>query len=83
VIAAPTLAGALSTVHRSGGISTAAVVVAVLAGMLAIACLAWALARAWGLEPRWTLSARHAIEEAGFRTRETFSELADWLRLGR
>ncbi len=78
-----TIAGTLSTVHHAGGLSTGAVVVAVLAGMLAIGCLAWALARAWGLEPRWALSARHAIEEAGFRTRETLSELADWLRLGR
>ncbi len=72
----------LSTIHQ-GGLSAGAIVVAVLAGLLALACLGWALARIMGWEPRWMLSARHAIDEAGFRTSEALAELADWLRLGR
>lgn len=69
--------------HTGGGLSTGAIIVAVIAGLLALACLAWALARLRGLEPRWSLELRHAVAEAGFRTQETLAELADWLRLGR
>jgi hypothetical protein len=33
-------------------------------------------------EPRWTLSFRHVMAEAGYRMSATFSELGDWIRLG-
>jgi hypothetical protein len=69
--------------HTGGGLSTGAIVVAVLAGLLALACLLWALARLRGVEPRWSLALRHAVAEAGFRASETLAELGDWLRLGR
>jgi hypothetical protein len=69
--------------HTGGGLSTGAIVIAVLAGLLALGCLIWAVARLRGVEPRWTLSLRHALSEAAFRTSEALAELADWARLGR
>ncbi len=74
---------ALLIADRTTGLSTAAIVVAVVAGLLALGCLAWAIARMRGLEPRWASSLRHAIAEAGYRTSEALAELADWARLGR
>lgn len=78
-------AGAVHQLHTGGGggLSTGAIVVAVLAGVLALACVAWALARAYAWEPRWSVSLRHSLAEAGFRASATWSELADWLRFGR
>lgn len=69
--------------HSGGGLSTGAVVLAVLAGVLALACLAWALGRAYAWEPRSLLWLRHAVAEARFRASATWSEFADWARLGR
>ena len=63
--------------------STLAVVLAVLGGVLVALCLAWALARAYAWEPRWALALRHSIAEAGFRASATWRELGDWARLGR
>jgi hypothetical protein len=34
-------------------------------------------------EPRWVLSMRHSMGEAGMRASATFDELKDWARLGR
>ena len=34
-------------------------------------------------EPRWVLSMRHSMDEAGMRASATFAELKDWARLGR
>jgi hypothetical protein len=65
------------------GLSTAGVVLVVLAALIALGCLAWAAARMLALEPRWTLSLRHALAEAGFRASATWAELADWMRLGK
>jgi hypothetical protein len=64
-------------------LSTGAIVIAALAALLALACLAWGLARRRAFEPRWWLSLRHAVAEAGLRTSETLAEFADWARLGR
>jgi hypothetical protein len=69
--------------HGTGGLSTAAIVIAVVAGLLALGCAAWAIARARAYEPHWLLSARHAVAEAGFRASSTWSEFSDWVRLGR
>jgi hypothetical protein len=55
----------------------------VLAGLLALACLAWGLARMLAYEPRWVQSLRHALAEGGFRASATWAEFADWARLGR
>jgi hypothetical protein len=69
---------------RSGDshLSTGAIVIAALAALLVLACAAWALARRRAYEPRWWLSLRHALAEAGFRASATWAEFTDWLRLG-
>jgi hypothetical protein len=63
-------------------LSTTAVAVAVVAGLLALCCLAWAIVRMFAIEPRWTLSFRHATAEAGFRASATWAEFTDWIRTG-
>ena len=78
------LALASAHVHRSGGgLSTLAIVLACVAGVLALACAAYLLARALAWEPRWASELRHAAAEAGFRASATWSEFTDWARLGR
>ncbi|HXP37808.1 MAG TPA: hypothetical protein VN817_08580 [Solirubrobacteraceae bacterium] len=64
-------------------LSTGAIVIAALALLLLLGCIAWALARRRAFEPHWLLSLRHATAEAGFRASATWSEFADWARLGR
>jgi hypothetical protein len=64
-------------------LSTGAIVVAALAALLILVCVVWALARRRAFEPHWLLSLRHAMAEAGFRASATWSEFADWARLGR
>lgn len=75
-----------STAHArskpSGKLSTAAIVVAAVAALLAFGCAAWGLARRRAFEPHWLLSLRHAMAEAGFRMSATWAEFADWARLG-
>ena len=61
-------AGAKSGGSRS--LSTGAIVIAALAALLVLACLAWALARRRAFEPHWLLSLRHATAEAGFEPRD-------------
>jgi hypothetical protein len=68
--------------HRGGGLSTAAIALAAFAGLLALACAAWGVARLLAYEPHWARSARHAVAEAGFRTSSTWAEFTDWIRLG-
>jgi hypothetical protein len=67
----------------STGTSDAAIVLAAIGALLVIGAVAWALARATGYEPRWTLSLRHSFAEAGYRASATWAELGDWMRLGR
>jgi hypothetical protein len=67
----------------SSKLSTAAIVVAAVAALLALGCAAWGLARRRAFEPHWLLTLRHAMAEAGFRTSATWAEFADWARLGR
>lgn len=85
LIAAPGPAAAATSAsrHPAGGVSTAAIVIAVIAGLLALGCAAWAIARTQAFEPHWLLSARHTLSEAGFRASSTWSEFSDWVRLGR
>ena len=72
-----------SATRHAGGLSTGAIVIAALAGLAALGCAAWGIARWRALEPRWTLSLRHAVTEAGFRVSATWAEFSDWVRLGR
>jgi hypothetical protein len=60
-----------------------AIVIATIAALLVIACLIWSIARWLALEPRWTLSLRHSLNEASFRISGTWADFADWARLGR
>lgn len=69
--------------HRGHHTSTAAILVAVLAAVVALACVGWAIARLLAYEPRWSLSLRHALAEAGFRMSATWAEFSDWARPGR
>jgi hypothetical protein len=68
---------------RPTHVSTEAIVLAAIAALLLLACAAWAFARSRAYEPRWLVSLRHAMAEAGFRTSATWAEFADWVRLGR
>ncbi len=77
------LSGARSSSrHSSHGLSTGAIVIAALAGLLALGCAAWALARRRAFEPRWSLTLRHELAEASFRASATWAEFTDWVRLG-
>jgi len=76
-------AGKANKAQGDSGLSTGAIVIAALAALLVLACVAWALARRRAFEPHWLLSLRHAMAEAGFRASATWSEFADWARLGR
>jgi hypothetical protein len=75
---------ALVHAHSSSSttLSSAAIVAAVLAALIALGCIAWGVARVRAFEARWTLSLRHAIAEAGFRAAATWAEFSDWARLG-
>jgi hypothetical protein len=75
-------ARAAGTAHHGTRVSTLAIVVAALGALLLLACAAWALARRRALEPHWWLVLRHSVAEAGYRVSATWSEFADWVRLG-
>jgi hypothetical protein len=63
---------------------TPLVVAAAALGALALLLLLlWLTARGRGWDPAWLARQRHAWGEAGFRATSTWSEFADWLRLGR
>ena len=64
------------------GLSTAGIVIAAVAALVALLCLAWGVARLLAFEPHWTLSLRHAMAEASFRASATWAEFSDWARLG-
>ncbi|HWX44257.1 MAG TPA: hypothetical protein VNY52_02930 [Solirubrobacteraceae bacterium] len=64
-------------------LSTGAIVAAALAVLLIVVCLAWGAARWWAYEPRWVVSLRHCLAEAGWRLAGTWDEFSDWARLGR
>ncbi len=80
IAAAP--AAKASAKKGDSGLSTGAIVIAALAALLVLACIAWGLARRSAYEPHWLLTLRHAMAEAGFRASATWSEFADWVRLG-
>jgi hypothetical protein len=58
-------------------------VLAAVAALLVLLCAAWAIARARGVQPHWTLSLRHSTAEASHRVSATWAEFGDWVRLGR
>lgn len=66
----------------SGKLSSGAILAAVIAGLIALACIVWGIFRWSAVEPRWTLPLRHALAEAAFRTAGVWAEFTDWIRLG-
>ena len=59
------------------------VLLAIVAGLLALAALAFGVVRWFAWEPAWAVRFRHAAGEAGWRASSTFSEFTDFVRLGR
>ena len=51
--------------HSTSKLSNTAIVAAVLAALIALACLAWGLARMRAFEPHWMLSLRHVDGRGG------------------
>jgi hypothetical protein len=64
-------------------LSTGAIVAAALAALLIVVCLLWGAARWWAYEPRWWVSLRHSLAEAGWRLSASWDEFSDWARIGR
>jgi hypothetical protein len=78
------IARAARTASASGGGTPAPVVaLGILGGLLALGGLAYGLAHWLAWDPRWARRTRHAVAEAGWRAGNTWSEFADWVRLGR
>ncbi len=59
------------------------VMLAILAGLLAISGLLFGLARWFAWEPAWAHRVRHATGEAGWRASSTWAEFTDFVRFGR
>ena len=59
------------------------ILLAILAALLAFSGLTFAVVRWFAWEPAWAVRLRHATGEAGWRASSTFSEFADFVRLGR
>jgi hypothetical protein len=75
---------AARTASTSGGGTPAPVVaLGVLGALLALGGLLYGLAHWLAWDPRWAQRLRHAVAEAGWRAGNTWSEFADWVRLGR
>lgn len=58
-------------------------IVAILAALLALCAMAFGFVRWFAWEPTWAVRFRHCAGEAGCRASSTFSEFADFVRLGR
>jgi hypothetical protein len=72
---------------RSGQAATDApfpmLLLAILAGLLALALATFGVVRWFAWEPAWAVRLRHAAGEAGWRASSTFAEFTDFVRLGR
>jgi hypothetical protein len=78
----PAVVSHAQQVAHTGGLSNVALAAVALAAVALILCVVWGIARMLAYEPRWTLSLRHAVAEAGFRASATWDEFSDWARLG-
>ncbi len=56
---------------------------AILLGVLALCTLAFGVVRFFAWEPAWAVRFRHAAGEAGWRASSTWSDFADYVRMGR
>ncbi len=76
-------AAMLAASTHTTSLSDEAIAAAIFAGLLILGCIAWAIVRQRAIEPHWTISLRHAMDEAGFRASATWAEFKDWMKLGR
>ena len=67
----------------SGSAPFPIVLLAILAGLLALGALLFGAARWFAWEPAWAVRMRHASGEAGWRASSTWAEFADFVRFGR
>lgn len=58
-------------------------ILAILAALLALCATAFGFVRWFAWEPAWMVRLSHSTGEAGSRASSTFSEFADFVRLGR
>jgi hypothetical protein len=86
---APAIAAddSIALASRSTEVATDApfpiVLLAILAGLLALAALTFGVVRWFAWEPAWAVRFRHAAGEAGWRASSTFAEFTDFVRFGR
>lgn len=68
-----------------GSTTVPAVLIAlgVVAALLLLGALAWAVARWFSWDPRWIQRWRHASREAAYRAAGVWADFTDWVRLGR
>lgn len=74
---------ALASQSSDAGTPAPVVALGLLGALLALGGLAYGLAHWLAWDPRWAQRLRHAVAEAGWRAGNTWSEFADWVRLGR
>jgi hypothetical protein len=74
---------ALTADTSDAGTPAPVIALGVLGALLALGGLIYGLVHCLGFDPRWTHRVRHAVAEAGWRTGNTWSEFADWVRIGR
>jgi hypothetical protein len=68
------------TTSTQAGTPAPVVILAVIAGLLALAAAAFALFRTRGWDPPWLAASRHTWAETGFRVGGTWDEFRDWRR---
>ena len=74
---------ALTANESDAGTPAPVIALGVLGALLALGGLIYGLAHWFGFDPRWAHRMRHAVAEAGWRAGNTWSEFADWVRIGR
>lgn len=67
----------------TSALPAALVALAVLAVLVLLGVVAWALARWFAWDPRWLRRWRHASREAAYRASGVWDDFTDWVRLGR
>jgi hypothetical protein len=76
-------AGAGAAGGGGSGTPVAAILLAILGGLLVAGSLAWGLIYWRGWDPHWLAAMGHSLREASYHLGATFAELGDWLRYGR
>ena len=82
-IACPGGVPAAAAARKSTDTTTGLIALAIALGLIALAAIWWFFLFFRGVAPRWWLTARHTLGEAGYRLSAGFADFGDWLRLGR